>query len=193
MSKKENFIENYNYVPFKYFKHLILFLIILIIVKYNTINSYINKFLNIKYEENEEHHIEKLDSFFDIFKKHGLKIFILFLPVIMLIYYDINYSSFSIKNLGVNKVISNSKFNYLLRVFGAYGIIQILAQDLGLKTGYLQREITQSKPIQFLLFFGTAYAITNDRSEAFIGAIIYFILKYGVSNNKTSTVCFEDV
>ena len=190
---KENIIENYNYVPFRYFKHLILFLIILTIIKYNTINNYINKFFNIENEESEEHHIEKLNSFFDIFKKYGLKIFILCLPIIILIYYDINYSSFSIKNLGINKFISNNKLNYLLRVFGAYGIIQILAQDLGLKTGYLQREITQSKPIQFLLFFGTAYALTNNRSEAFIGSMIYFILKYSVSNNKTSTVCFEDV
>ena len=47
--------------------------------------------------------------------------------------------------------------------------------------------------IQFLLYLGTAYAVTNNRSESFVGAAAYFILKYIISENKTSAVCFEDV
>ena len=108
-------------------------------------------------------------------------------------YYDLNYSTFSFNNLKINKYISNKTINYILRVLGAYGIIQVLAQDIGIKTGILQRQIMQYKIIQFLLYIGTAYAITNNRSEAIVGGALYFILKYSVSNGKTSTVCFEDV
>ena len=47
--------------------------------------------------------------------------------------------------------------------------------------------------MQFLLYIGTAFAITDNRSEAIIGAILYFTLKYGISSGKTSPVCFESV
>ena len=64
---------------------------------------------------------------------------------------------------------------------------------MGLKTGYVQRELVQSKIIQFFVFAGTAFALTNDISQAVMGTLIYFILKYAVSNNQTSMVCFERI
>ena len=93
-------------------------------------------------------------------------------------YYDMRYSSFSFKNLGISKYIPNEYLNYVLRVLGALGIIQVLAQDIGLKTGVVQRNFVQSPFMQFLLYVGTAFAITNNRSEAIIGATLYFTLKY---------------
>ena len=93
----------------------------------------------------------------------------------------------------ITNYIAIKNVNYILRILGAYGIIQILAQDMGLKTGYVQRELVQSKIIQFLIFSGTAFALTNDISQAIIGTLLYFILKYSVSNNHTSSVCFERI
>jgi len=103
------------------------------------------------------------------------------------------YSSFSFRNLGISKYIPNYYSNYILRVLGALGIIQVLAQDIGVKSGLNQRNIVQTPFMQFLLYIGTAFAITDNRSEAIIGAILYFTLKYGISSGKTSPVCFESV
>ena len=39
--------------------------------------------------------------------------------------------------------------NYVLRVAGGYGIVQVLAQDLGLKTGAVQRDLVQRRGSSF--------------------------------------------
>ena len=122
-----------------------------------------------------------------------IKVGILLIPLMIFMYYDIKYSSFSFKNLGITQYISNETSNYVLRILGALGIIQVLAQDIGIKTGIVQRNFVQLPVMQFMLYFGTAFAITNNRSEAMVGAFLYFILKYGVSSGRTGPVCFEDV
>ena len=81
----------------------------------------------------------------------------------------------------------------MLRVIGSYGIIQVLAQDLGIKTGTLQRDIIQNPLIQFIILFAAGFSITSNRNEAFLGTLVYYILKYPISRGKTSAVCFEDV
>ena len=43
----------------------------------------------------------------------------------------------------------------------------------------------------FLLYFGTAYALTQNRSNAMLAAIAYFILRYLVSENNVIDQCFE--
>ena len=38
------------------------------------------------------------------------------------------------------------------------------------------------------------FSITiNNRSEAMLGATLYFVLKYDISGNETQEVCFKDV
>ena len=83
--------------------------------------------------------------------------------------------------------------NYVLRVAGGYGIVQVLAQDLGLKTGAFQRDLVQAEGVQFLLLWGGAFAVTGHRSEGLVAALLYFVLKHHVSAGETSAVCFEGV
>lgn len=128
-----------------------------------------------------------------ILSKKTLRIVISLLPIICLIYLDMNYSLISMKKLHVTKLISYKEINSVLRLLGAYGIIQIFAQDSGIKTGTLQRDLMQIPVVQGLMFMSAAFAITNNRSEALIGTLLYFYLKLIVSQGKTSAVCFEDV
>ena len=86
---------------------------------------------------------------------------------------------------GVNKKI--------VSILAAYGIVQVLAQDLGIKTGKKQRDLVQKLPIQVALLYAGAYTVTEDINLALITTGIYFTLKYIYSDGKTSTVCFEDV
>ena len=81
----------------------------------------------------------------------------------------------------------------VLKIGAAYGILQVLAQDLGIKTGKKQRDIAQSIPVQIFLMYSGGYAVTGDHKTAMIATIIYYVLKYLVSNGETSAVCFEDV
>ena len=83
--------------------------------------------------------------------------------------------------------------NYVLRVAGGYGIVQVLAQDLGIRTGINQRNVVQHPVVQFLMLWGGAYALTGHRSEGMVSALLYFVLKFNVSGGLTSGVCFEDV
>lgn len=78
-------------------------------------------------------------------------------------------------------------------VGAAYGILQVLAQDLGIKTGKRQRDLVQSQPVQGFLMLSGAYLITNDLTLAMWAVAIYYFLKYVYSGGETSTVCFEEV
>ncbi len=114
------------------------------------------------------------------------------IPFILMIWFDMRYSSFSLNNLGIPKKY-NRQINYILRVIGAYGIIQVLAQDLGIRTGKTQSDFVKTPIVQWLAYFGTAFCLTNNRSEAMVGATLYFILKYLISDGVVTAVCFEDV
>ena len=81
----------------------------------------------------------------------------------------------------------------LLLILGAYGIVQVLAQDLGIKTGKKQRDLVQSMPVQLILLFAGAYSVTDNYVNAAIATGMYYGLKYAYSGGKTSAVCFEDV
>ena len=174
--------------------HMQLFLLILIflsIINHKYINEKLNRILSESDVKGEEIVVEKIDGLGTVLKEHGIKIGLFLVPLIMLIYSNMRYPEFFMKGLG--KIVSIEDVSYVLRILGAYGIIQILAQDMGLKTGYVQRELVQSKIIQFFIFSGTAFALTNNISQAIMGTLLYFILKYSVSNNRTSTVCSERV
>jgi len=81
----------------------------------------------------------------------------------------------------------------IIKVAAAYGIVQVLAQDLGIKTGKLQNKIIKFLPVQMGLLYSAAFLVTNDVTLALVAAGIYYFLKYVVSGGKTSPVCFEDV
>lgn len=81
----------------------------------------------------------------------------------------------------------------IINILAAYGIVQVLAQDLGLKTGKKQRDLVQSQPLQGLLLFSGAYVITQDEGSATLAVALYYFLKVILSRGKTATVCFEEV
>jgi hypothetical protein len=90
-------------------------------------------------------------------------------------------------------ILENPMSNKIMLVLAAYGIVQILAQDLGIKTGKKQRDLIQSMPVQIALLYSGAYSVTNDHQLAMITTGLYYFLKYVYSGGETSTVCFEDV
>lgn len=81
----------------------------------------------------------------------------------------------------------------ILLFFASYGIVQVLAQDLGIKTGKKQRDLVRFMPVQIILLYSVAYAVSNDLLLSFLSTLLYYYLKYIYSQNKTSIVCFEDV
>ena len=83
--------------------------------------------------------------------------------------------------------------NRFLIIIAAYGIIQVLAQDLGIKTGKKQRDMVQKIPNQIIFIYAGAYMVTNDHTDAMITTVAYYFLKYIYSEGVTSAVCFEDV
>lgn len=93
----------------------------------------------------------------------------------------------------LQNVTLNSTQKKISSVLAAYGIIQVLAQDLGIKTGKKQRDLVKKLPVQVVLFFSAAYMITNDVYLATVAISIYFGLKYYYSKGETARVCFEEV
>jgi hypothetical protein len=195
MSNLANYkLTNYGYVPFWGFQYFIILLITLSIVFYRQINSFLdNLFGNVNEKQNidskETIYLESENNYNNV-----LKFIILSIPMLLYIYYDTRYASFSLYNLGIRSQETQRILNYLLLVLGSYGIIQVLSQDFGLKTGEVQRDIWHNyQPLTFLLYVGTAYAFSGNRSQSIFAGFLYFHLKYVISNNKTSSVCFEDI
>ena len=78
----------------------------------------------------------------------------------------------------------------MLRVLGAYGIIVVFAQDIGVRTGCAQARLMQNILVQFFVFTAVAYSVTDDFFQSFSGTLMYMILKYGVSRGVVNDVCF---
>jgi hypothetical protein len=78
----------------------------------------------------------------------------------------------------------------IFRVIGAYGIIVVFAQDIGVRTGCRQAMLTQHPIVQLMIFISVAFSVTDDFGQSFTGAFIYFVLKYFVSRGVTNDVCF---
>lgn len=179
-------IPNYGYVPFEGFQQVILIVITILIILYSQVNEWIDKVLDSYFERRDEKEV--------MTPKNITKFVILSIPILLYFYYDTVYSSFSFFNLGITNMETQRIINYVLLVFGSYGIIQVLSQDFGLKTGLVQRDMWHFvQPLTFLMYVGTAYALSANRSQSVLAGFIYYHLKYVISNNTTSTVCFEDV
>lgn len=77
----------------------------------------------------------------------------------------------------------------VLRVAGAYGIIQVFAQDIGIRTGCKQGVFSQNMLVQWFLFISVAYSVTDDFFQSLSGALIYFVMKYAYSQGRLNDVC----
>ena len=91
----------------------------------------------------------------------------------------------------VRKPSIKKKIQFIMRIIGAYGIIQVFAQDIGLPTGCKQAKFMHNPFIQLIVLTCCAYSVTDDFVQSFAGTSIYFLLKYIYSRNRTlSDVCF---
>lgn len=92
-----------------------------------------------------------------------------------------------------HNLTSRSFISDVLLVFGGYGLIHVLMQDLGTKTGIYQRNLVQTEPIRFLICYSSVYALFRNYTIAFYGTIIYYILKYVYSRGITADRCTPDL
>lgn len=76
-------------------------------------------------------------------------------------------------------------FDKILVCIASYGLVQVLAQDLGIHTGIKQRKLTQKPINQFLLLYSGAYTVAREHSLAIFSTITYYVLKYVYSEGKT--------
>ena len=93
-------------------------------------------FKDFLYENLYKKIYDKLDSSIENNNVRSfIKSFIALFTILPILYYDLIYKSFSIQNLGIKGIKNNRYINTTLRMFGSYVIIQVAAQDLGVKTG----------------------------------------------------------
>lgn len=88
------------------------------------------------------------------------------------------------------EIIRTEMFKNMLRVIGAYGIIVVFAQDIGVRTGCKQALLGQNIWIQTIVFTSVAFSVSDDLSQSFTGTLVYFLLKYYFSKGVTNDVCF---
>ena len=165
------------YVPFPYFQHVLIVLLLLSYSNYTKINETLNKKVYEKIKN------KRLKDFTELL--------IPLIPIFVIFYLDINYSTFSMISLGVTKYIPNKTLNSFLKVLGGYCLIQVAAQDIGMKTGTIQSDFVKQPIFQFLMYSGVAYALTQDRSMAIVASLLYFQMKYFISKGLTKDVCFD--
>jgi hypothetical protein len=166
----------------------IIIISLIMIFYYKKVNKYFDKILNIKRMNYKK-------------KKNKLKINFKSLLYLTPLLYIIGMDAFGVMTnhpqvlsvAGLYDIIPENAIKYILKILGGYGIVQVLAQDLGVKTGINQRNLIQNPLAQFLLCWGGAFAISGTVSQGFLAALLYFVLRNNVSNGKTSNVCFEDV
>lgn len=78
----------------------------------------------------------------------------------------------------------------ILKIIGAYGIVVVFAQDVGIKTGCRQAKLVHNPYVQTLLLTAVAYSVTDDFYQSLSGALVYFVLKFVVSKKTVNDVCF---
>ena len=145
------------------------------------------------------HHSKTLNEYFDEKLKNTekykdfIKYSIFTFPLLIIVITDMTMHSFSFNNLKMSKLIPNEYINYLLLILGIYGVVQVLSQDFGIKTGLKQNRFTKHPIVHFFTMFGAGFALSGQRSESFIGALIYMFLRNMISNKETIEACFEDV
>ena len=106
---------------------------------------------------------------------------------VLVIYHDIFSNLLNFKNLGIFSILPEKVVNYLLKIFGGYGLIQVFAQDIGIPTGNLQMAITHYPISKFMLLFSSGYTLTGDRSETLIATLLYFYLRNILSTDVVAS------
>ena len=137
---------------------------------------------NLQNNDNVKIEIEKKDNskityYRPEYKFSWIVQLVCILLFVFVIYNDIYTNFLSFGNLGITKLVSYKVLNYILKVLGAYGIIQVFSQDMGIPTGNFQMAITHHPISKLILLFSTGFALTGDRSESLIATILYFYLR----------------
>jgi|SaaInlStandDraft_7_1057024.scaffolds.fasta_scaffold01105_9 hypothetical protein len=182
------FKENSNFKFDLSSNYIAIFIIVVSIICSESVNKfYLNLTANSNYSNKE---FEESDTQ----TINYLPIILFTAPILYLMYNDYNLKGDNWElEIGITKIIPERLYNYILRIAGVYGLIQVLAQDIGIKTGLNQRNFVQNPIVSFFVLFGSAYSFTGFRGEAMFGTLIYLVLKYNSSFNKLSGVCFESV
>tara|TARA_B100000768_G_C11238221_1_gene358235 strand:- start:617 stop:859 length:243 start_codon:yes stop_codon:yes gene_type:complete len=74
------------------------------------------------------------------------------------------------------------KSKKILMIFATYGIVQVLAQDLGIPSGDKQAKLIRKQPVQLAILYAGAYSVSEDHQIAIISTALYYILKHIYSN-----------
>jgi len=130
--------------------------------------------VNIELEKKDN---SKISYFRPEYKFFWIVQLVCILLFVFVIYNDIYTNFLSFGKLGITKLVSNKVLNYILKTLGAYGLIQVFSQDMGIPTGNFQMVITHHPISKLILLFSTGFALTNDRSESLIATILYFYLR----------------
>lgn len=174
-------IKDYGWVPFPYFQHVFIGLLVFSFYNWEKINKTLEEKIYKPIQNKFKNETITLST----------KISVALIPIIVMLFLDIKYSSFSMNNLGVTKYVPSEIINTLLKLIGGYCIIQVAAQDVGIRTGGVQADFVKLPLLQFLMYAGVAFALTQNRSMALIASLTYFQLKFFGSLGKTKDVCFE--
>ena len=78
----------------------------------------------------------------------------------------------------------NENNEKIILIIAAYSFTQILAEDLGIKTGKKQKDLIRSYPLQIIILFAGAYTVTNDINLTVFTIAIYYGLKYIYSEGE---------
>ena len=180
---QEDLISNIcsGWVPFPYFQQFMIIILVFGFINYKKINEKLNKNVYSKIQKKFKNN--KITNY--------SRIIISLLPNFIILYLDLNFRSFSMKHVGITNYISNDSLNTMLKLAGAYCIVQVAAQDIGLKTGDIQADFVKVPLFQFVMYCGVAFSLTQNRSMSIIAALLYFQMKFFISNGNTKDVCFE--
>lgn len=89
--------------------------------------------------------------------------------------------------LGKGRQVPESKFHALLLVCAAYGVIHVLAQNLGISTPKKQQDLVKLIPVQTLIYYSAAYVVTDNYMLSVICVGIFFFLRFVYSRLDDET------
>ena len=143
-------------------------------------------------KENIKMEIKKYNNYFNPKNKFYWIIQLSFIALFaILIHMDIYSNFFKLDSLGVSNKNINKALKYFIKVLGAYELIQVFSQDIGIKTGNYQIMITHHPIIRFILLFCTGFTLTGDRSESLVATILYFYLRNILSTELVDSSTWE--
>ena len=70
----------------------------------------------------------------------------------------------------------------IILILATYGIVQDLAQDLGIPSGNKQVELVKTQPIEAALLYAGGYTVSEDHTISLIALVAYYFLKYVYSD-----------